>query len=95
MKKKLFYKNRCCACNCQSNKIQVNNQRNINYIATNNNATTGDIAPIINNNMSNKNDVGCQTLSTGDIVIMKVHFKEDQEKGSERVIVSSPKRNAQ
>lgn len=39
-------------------------------------------------------DAGCQTLSTGDIVIMKVYFKEDQEKG-ERVIVSSPKRSAQ
>lgn len=38
-------------------------------------------------------DVGCQTLSTGDIVIMKVHFKEDSDKGSERVII--PKRNAQ
>lgn len=47
------------------------------------------------NNVNNKADVGSQTLSTGDIVIMKVYFKEDQDKGSERVIVSSPKRNAQ
>lgn len=44
---------------------------------------------------NNKSDAGSQTLSTGDIVIMKVYFKEDQEKGPERVIVSSPKRSAQ
>lgn len=47
------------------------------------------------NTVNNKADAGCQTLSTGDIVIMKVYFKEDPDKGSERVIVSSPKRNAQ
>lgn len=90
---------RCCPCNCQNNKIQVNNQRNINYNATNNNASTPN-SPVggkiqVINTVNNKLDVGCQTLSTGDIVIMKVHFKEDSDKGSERVIVPSPKRNAQ
>ncbi|XP_055319841.1 uncharacterized protein LOC129577220 [Sitodiplosis mosellana] len=76
---------RCCLCNCQNNKVQMNNQRNINLNATNNHVLGSNV----------KLDAGCQTLSTGDIVIMKVYFKEDQEKGTERVIVSSPKRCAQ
>lgn len=40
-------------------------------------------------------DAASQTLSTGDIVIMKVFFKEDQDKGAERVLHSSVNRNAQ
>jgi hypothetical protein len=37
-------------------------------------------------------EAACQTLSTGDIVITKIYFKEDQDKLPEKVIVSSPRR---
>ena len=37
-----------------------------------------------------KKDVSCQTLSTGDIVITKIHFQEDQDKQS-KILISSPK----
>ena len=36
-----------------------------------------------------KKDAACQTLSTGDIVITKIFFKEDQDK-QEKVLISSP-----
>jgi hypothetical protein len=39
-------------------------------------------------------EAACQTLSTGDIVITKIYFKEDQDKQPEKVITSSPRRNA-
>lgn len=34
-------------------------------------------------------DEASQTLSTGDIVITKIFFKEDQDKEPEKVILSS------
>jgi hypothetical protein len=40
-------------------------------------------------------EAACQTLSTGDIVITKIYFKEDQDKQPEKVITSSPRRNNQ
>ncbi|GAB0089948.1 5'-Nucleotidase, C-terminal [Sergentomyia squamirostris] len=40
-----------------------------------------------------KQDEACQTLSTGDIVITKIFFKEDQEKAQEKILTSSPKKN--
>lgn len=40
-----------------------------------------------------KQDQACQTLSTGDIVITKIYFIEDQEKGKEKIMTPSPKKN--
>lgn len=40
-------------------------------------------------------DEACQTLSTGDIVITKIFFKEDQDKAPEKVILSTPNKTAQ
>ncbi|XP_059613250.1 uncharacterized protein LOC132259574 [Phlebotomus argentipes] len=40
-----------------------------------------------------KQDEACQTLSTGDIVITKIFFKEDQEKAQEKILTSSLKKN--
>lgn len=37
-------------------------------------------------------DESCQTLSTGDIVITKIHYKEEQDKVKEKVLTSSPKK---
>lgn len=58
------------------------------------NANIHTVSPIVANpaNASNMSDAGCQTLSTGDIVIMKVYFKEDPDKGADRVVLSSPRR---
>lgn len=38
-------------------------------------------------------EAGCQTLSTGDIVITKIFFKEEQDKKPEKTLTSSGKRN--
>lgn len=38
-------------------------------------------------------DAACQTLSTGDIVITKIFFKEDQDKLPEKTITASPKKS--
>lgn len=40
---------------------------------------------------SSKREIACQTLSTGDIVMMKVHFEEDKN-NTDSVLMSSPKR---
>lgn len=37
-------------------------------------------------------DGACQTLSTGDIVITKVFFKEEQDRTNQKVLTSSPKK---
>ncbi|KAG4068952.1 hypothetical protein HA402_005100 [Bradysia odoriphaga] len=37
-------------------------------------------------------DGSVQTLSTGDIVITKIHYKEEQDKVKEKVLTSSPKK---
>lgn len=84
----IYYTFRCCACNCQGTKAPSSNPR------INNAGVTADTQSHATN-MGNTNDVGCQTLSTGDIVIMKVYFKEDPDKGTDRVVLSSPKRIAQ
>jgi exonuclease 3'-5' domain-containing protein 1 len=34
-------------------------------------------------------EAACQTLSTGDIVITKIFFKEDQDKKQEKIISST------
>lgn len=83
---------RCCSCNCQ-NEQKLKKQKNL--LLTNNAKLI--TAQKLNNNNNNdiKLDAACQTLSTGDIVITKIFFKEDQEKGPERVIISSPKKVAQ
>lgn len=62
-----------------------------------NNAKLNPAQKFNNNNNYNESkiDAACQTLSTGDIVITKIFFKEDQVKGPEKVIVSSPKKIAQ
>lgn len=39
-----------------------------------------------------KVDATCQTLSTGDIVITKVFFKEEVDKANQKVLLSSPKK---
>lgn len=39
-----------------------------------------------------KRDEACQTLSTGDIVITKIFFTEDQDKAQEKTLTSSPKK---
>ncbi|CAD7077261.1 unnamed protein product [Hermetia illucens] len=39
-----------------------------------------------------RNQAASQTLSTGDIVITKIFFQEDQEKAQEKVLLSSPRR---
>lgn len=39
-------------------------------------------------------DAASQTLSTGDIVITKIIFEDEHEKAKEKVMTSSPKRNA-
>lgn len=41
-----------------------------------------------------KADASSQTLSTGDIVITKIFFQEEQEKAKEKVLTSSPRRSA-
>lgn len=38
-------------------------------------------------------EAGCQTLSTGDIVITKIFFKEEQDKKPEKTLSGSAKRN--
>ncbi|XP_055528287.1 uncharacterized protein LOC129720707 isoform X2 [Wyeomyia smithii] len=40
-------------------------------------------------------EAACQTLSTGDIVITKIFFKEELDKKSEKTLTSSPKRNGE
>lgn len=37
-----------------------------------------------------RKEIACQTLSTGDIVMMKVFFEEDKQ--AESTLMSSPKR---
>lgn len=37
-------------------------------------------------------DGSCQTLSTGDIVITKVFFKEEKDRSNQKVLISSPKK---
>jgi hypothetical protein len=41
--------------------------------------------------MNGRIDEACQTLSTGDIVITKIFFKEDQDEAAEKVILSTRK----
>ena len=43
-------------------------------------------------NKKRKIDEACQTLSTGDIVITKIFFKEELEKSNQKVLTSSPKK---
>lgn len=38
-----------------------------------------------------RKEIACQTLSTGDIVMMKVFFEEDKQ-NMESTLMSSPKR---
>lgn len=42
-------------------------------------------------NVANKEEAS-QTLSTGDIVITKIYFKENQDKGEEKTLVPSQKK---
>lgn len=79
---------RCCNCNCQRDKNKANNQKNNIYNVNNNNSNT-DLW------LSNKKTMECQTLSTGDIVITKMYFQEEQDKLNEKVITASPKKIAQ
>lgn len=81
-------------------KSRFSNQANKSYFANNINNNHSAVSniwanqPQLSNNLVGI-DEGCQTLSTGDIVITKIYFKEDQEKGPEKVIISSPKKIAQ
>lgn len=97
----LHFRCSCCTCNCHGDKSISINQGTNNFFRNNinnNNSTVSNIwsnQPQRSNNWTSGIDEGCQTLSTGDIVITKIYFKEDQEKGPEKVIVSSPKKIAQ
>lgn len=42
-------------------------------------------------NVANREEAS-QTLSTGDIVITKIYFKENQDKGEEKTLVPSQKK---
>jgi hypothetical protein len=65
--------------NNNNNISKVNsNKQNNNYI-TSTSPSTGS------------REVSCQTLSTGDIVMMKVFFEEEQNADS--TLMSSPKRD--
>lgn len=82
---------RCCSCNCQRDKNKANNQKNSIYNVNNNNSN----ADVWSSSGKRKvADEGCQTLSTGDIVITKMYFQEDLDKMSEKVITASPKKTA-
>lgn len=82
---------RCCNCNCQRDKNKANNQKNSIYNVNNNNSNM-DVWS--SSGKRKVTDEGCQTLSTGDIVITKMYFQEDQDKMSEKVITASPKKTA-
>uniref|UniRef100_A0A0K8TLD3 Putative exonuclease n=1 Tax=Tabanus bromius TaxID=304241 RepID=A0A0K8TLD3_TABBR len=71
-----------CNCNCH-NDIIVNNRNIITNNKNYNNDTTKTVQT---------SEVASQTLSTGDIVITKIFFQEDQEKAQEKILVSSPRR---
>ncbi|XP_066997436.2 myosin heavy chain, non-muscle isoform X4 [Anabrus simplex] len=66
----------CCTCNCHNNKSSVDNQNKKNRNECNNVVAS---------------EVACQTLSTGDIVITRIFFTEE-EKEREKTLTSSPKR---
>ncbi|KAK7864898.1 hypothetical protein R5R35_001987 [Gryllus longicercus] len=70
--------NSCCRCNCHNKNPSVGNS-NIS------NTKTYDISNVMSL------DVACQTLSTGDIVITRIFFTEE-EKEREKTLTSSPKR---
>lgn len=82
---KLQFTYRCCPCNCHdADQIAAKpKSKSVNSRLT--------VAERINGRV----DKACQTLSTGDIVITKIFFKEDQDKGPEKVILSSTNKVAQ
>lgn len=68
-----------CHCNCHS--------------AGGGDKANGPNQKVLQKNKFNSNkDEGSQTLSTGDIVITKIYFKENQEKGEEKTLVPSQKK---
>lgn len=76
----------CCLCKCHMN---VNSNINsINNVHLEN--TVNRNAFDVNNGPADlhKSNVGSQTLSTGDIVITKIHFREE-DKASEKVLEAS------
>lgn len=76
---------RCCSCNCHGVEQSFVKPK---FKSVNSRLT---VAERINGRI----DEACQTLSTGDIVITKIFFKEDQDKTPEKVILSSTNKVAQ
>lgn len=72
--------NACCLCKCHMNsKVSSNNNLRSEYDVGARNHSSEPYDRI---------NVGSQTLSTGDIVITRIHFKEE-DKASERVLEAS------
>lgn len=59
-----------------------------------NNSNGSNQKVLMRNKMNACKEEASQTLSTGDIVITKIYFKEnqDQEKGNEKTLVPTPKK---
>lgn len=50
-----------------------------------------NITPSPTPSIDGRKEIACQTLSTGDIVMMKVFFEEDKQ-NVDSILMSSPKR---
>lgn len=72
--------NRSTAADLSRSNNKVNNGKQINSLTP---------PPPASNGL--KREAACQTLSTGDIVMMKVFFDEDKN-NADSVLMSSPKR---
>lgn len=77
---------RCCSCNCHGVDTPI---------APKPKSKSVNSRLAVAERKSGRVDEGSQTLSTGDIVITKIFFKEDQDKGPEKVILSSTNKVAQ
>lgn len=69
--------------------LHSSDRSSINDITRNSNKVNKQPSAAVST-IGSKREIACQTLSTGDIVMMKVHFEED--KNHSGVLMSSPKK---
>ncbi|CRL06860.1 CLUMA_CG019615, isoform A [Clunio marinus] len=71
---------------------KANNKINNIKSASNNNFNNINNNVLSSQTLEGKKEIACQTLSTGDIVMMKVFFEEDKQ-NSDNILMSSGKRD--
>lgn len=70
-----------CHCNCHSSHSVGADKANLSNQKV-----------LVRNKLNTNKDEASQTLSTGDIVITKIYFKENQDKVEEKTLVPSAKK---